>query len=473
MESLITSYGINFQDFCYTLQSLQAVVAGSAALAEYLKQEGIEPGYRPNDLDIFVPGHIQTVIYRDGSRIHLRKPIIKSLNTMTDFLTANGFHQSDKFGDENFQHYYRSNLSKILRVTSFVNQAGKEIQIINIDTFEVVKHISKDFDLSACVTWYNLESGRFQTLNPDCTKRKEMYLIQGGSRDRLSYKDAMRIQKYEERGFTLITRPIMPPCTQGGTRDNRALLSEAKFDDIQVTDIFTLEETTLREHLQASPWNIVIKAGEQYYAFERKALMNYLNTKKFSLPHISELCETPFNQSITKRAYLQLQYGDYSIYELSNAYSVPTYGGRVKSLCHLTCYSVADWVENKDGKACMVPAAPAVPVASLIPAHPADSPMLPPGPPILVRHNSYQPLRAADFDSEGLSASSAARALQPAAAPVPELNELRTNLADVIAVIGADVDEVIAAHAHLIEPGRLEAFQNSVQAAVQELALIN
>ena len=61
MEALITSYGINFQDFqaffntttCPNI-GLRAIVAGSFALHGYLKQEGIHPGFMPNDIDVFM-----------------------------------------------------------------------------------------------------------------------------------------------------------------------------------------------------------------------------------------------------------------------------------------------------------------------------------------------------------------------------------------------------------------------------------
>ena len=54
MEEFITSYGLPFHDFQELLKRINGLVTGSAALAMYLKQEGIDPGFVPNDIDIFI-----------------------------------------------------------------------------------------------------------------------------------------------------------------------------------------------------------------------------------------------------------------------------------------------------------------------------------------------------------------------------------------------------------------------------------
>ncbi|NDB85682.1 MAG: hypothetical protein EB127_23720, partial [Alphaproteobacteria bacterium] len=54
MESLLTSYALPFEGFRTLVTQQNALVAGSTALALYLKQEGIDPGFEPNDLDIWV-----------------------------------------------------------------------------------------------------------------------------------------------------------------------------------------------------------------------------------------------------------------------------------------------------------------------------------------------------------------------------------------------------------------------------------
>ena len=54
MEEFLDSYELPFHAFRTLVTENNALVAGSAALALYLKQEGVDPGFEPNDLDIWV-----------------------------------------------------------------------------------------------------------------------------------------------------------------------------------------------------------------------------------------------------------------------------------------------------------------------------------------------------------------------------------------------------------------------------------
>jgi hypothetical protein len=425
MEPLITSYGIDFLPFQLTVNSLDGLVAGSSALAAYLKQEGIDPGFQPNDLDIFVPGYLEHV--RDArGHIAAGQYVIKSLQTMKNFLSVYGFTENDKFGsiDELNDSYY-SSLAKIQKVTSFTNKGGKEIQVIVIDSNNLINHISKDFDLSCCISWWDSSTNTFKTMDPVTTKRKEMYFVRETDTE-IEEKTKKRAEKYSSRGFKLTEKP----CPFIDSRDPRDSLSHKKFNDIEVTDIFTLDETTIRDYLQETDWNIVLKAGEAYYAFNRKALMDYMKKKTSNIGRIGQVYETPFNQCITLEGYHRLTYADYSIYELKSAYSVPTYGGRVKSLFHLSCYSIKDWIDGKEGGLINVP-----------PQHLAN--------------NGNLTVKRIVRRGEPLPPQPGARA------HLPELNAHRNNLGGPLEV---GIDDILAAHAHLMQPGNLEAFHEAVRA---------
>ncbi len=393
MESLITSYGIDFESFHKTMKSLDGIVAGSSALAAYLKQEGIDPGFVPNDLDIFIEGWIELARDRNGWEI-VGKNMIRSLDKMRNFLAPYGFTENDKFGtlDAPTEGYYAS-LKKILKVTSFTNKDNKEIQVIVIGSPKLLAHITQDFDLSACISWWDAFTNVFRTLDPVATKRKEMYFVRENEASEIEEKTKKRVEKYIARGFKLIEKPC--PFVDG--RDPRDLLSDKKFDDIEVTDIFTLDEAPIRDYLQKSDWNIVLKAGEAHYGFNRKALMDYMSSKTISINRIGKFCETPFNQCISLEGYNQLRYSDYSIYEVKSAYSVEVYH-RPKSLFHLHCYSVKEWIDGSAGGLVEVP-----------PKHLTETPVY----------------------------------LQPG------------NL------IG--IDDILAAHAHLMVPANLEAFHAAMR----------
>jgi hypothetical protein len=273
-----------------------------------------------------------------------------------------------------------------------------------------MKHIESDFDLSACVSYWNSDKNTFQTFDAYHTKRKEIYMMKEPSADpKIQAKDKMRCEKYAARGFKLIEKP----CPFVDMKDTRDQLSHESFEGIDVMDIFTLDEMPIRDYLHRSNWNIVIKSGAAYYAFERKALMDYMNKKCSHIGKIGKVYETPFNQCITLEGYHQLKYADYSIYELKSAYSVPTYGGRVKSLFHLGCYSVKDWIDGKEGGLVQMPPqhlAVATPVVKRI-----------------VRRGE----------------------------PLPPQTGARAYIGDMLEV---GIDDILAAHAHLMVPGNLEAF---------------
>ena len=163
----------------------------------------------------------------------------------------------------------------------------------------------------------------------------------------------------------------------------------------------------------------MLKSGEAYYAFNRKDLMDYMKKKTSNIGRIGQVCETPFNQCITLEGYHQLTYADYSMYELTSAYSVPTYGGRVKSLFHLSCYSVKDWVDGKEGGLVNMP-----------PKHLANN--------------------------GNLTVKRIVRRGEPLP-PQPSI-PIPTQPLEV------SVEDIMAAHAHLLQPGNLEAFHAAILA---------
>lgn len=141
-------------------------------------------------------------------------------------------------------------------------------------------------------------------------------------------------------------------------RDMRLELDSEKFDGVMVYNIFTLEELCIREFLRSSgscsgsgnyrsnEWNIILKAGATYFGFDRDELIQFMSTKKVYLSVLEEdVYETPFNQCITKEAFIHLKYADYTIYELVPAYT-ETVDGTIKSLFNCRCYSVKQWVRG-------------------------------------------------------------------------------------------------------------------------------
>lgn len=397
MNALISSYGISFSEFQRTLRALNGTVAGSAALAAYLKQEGIDPGFEPNDLDIFIPG--------DAAWPRTNRS--NSYNTMSTFLASYGYYRNDKFGVIDNNGYYGS-INRIQKVTSFTNTDGKEIQVIVIDTRKIIDYINYNFDLSGCMTWYCTVTDCFKTRDPELTRRKQIYITHINPTEKERAKTAVRVEKYISRGFKIIPKP----CPYMDRYDSRIELTDKQFDGIEAIDIFTLEEMPIRDFLAKSDWNIILKAGEQHYAFERKSLYDYMSKKNTNLDGnpVGYIYETPFNQCITEDALNQIRYSDFSIYELVPAYSITIGNGRVKSLFHLNCYSTKNWISE----------------------------------PRVITYTKKMPAQ--------LPAISKPK-------PAGAAGVLHTMMPNSIAeLVNVSIDDIIAAHSHLLQPNNLEAF---------------
>jgi len=316
MENITKLYGINFTGFKLHLLSTHALVVGPTALAGYLTQETCDPSFVLSDMDIFIPCGLWSYDKSD-------------LMNIADFLMKAEFIVK-------YQISNNESLAKYVSTVICLTKGDKEINLIAVKCSDVIELITQEFDLSVCISWWDSKTERFNTLNPRLTKRKEMYKLH----NILDSDDI--VQRYICRGFKLVE----PPCPIISIRDIREELTSEKFTGIEVSDILTLEDMPLKDFLNASEWNIIIKAGERYYAFERRTLSNYMKSKRVYInEEIRVIYETPLNQCISYNGLDSLSYADYSIFELVYDRSANTKQG-IKSLFHVYCYSVKQWIEE-------------------------------------------------------------------------------------------------------------------------------
>lgn len=368
MEAFIGSYGIPFKDFNNLINETNALIAGSAALALYLQQEGIEVNYKPNDLDIWV-SYERPCICRSCQKGN-KNPELAFVQ-LSSFLSEYGFKDSKKFSnkpDNNDDLYrYSSTLSFIEKVTSFMNADGQEIQIIQVRSPNLVKYIQHSFDLSCCVTWWDSKDNVFKTHNPLKTKAKQMYHMRDKVYDELDQKELLRYEKYKSRGFTFTD----PPCPFKVIPDNRTFadtsdatkkwtkVSKKSTDDntiiksINAFDIITFDKTPIKEYLARSDWNVIIKSADMYYGFNRKVLKKIISsTRKNTICEVSGFKKSvttyklPFGHRVSEKSLSVLELADYSIYEpiidieasKSNPLSISVY--------KFKCYTVQGWENN-------------------------------------------------------------------------------------------------------------------------------
>jgi hypothetical protein len=112
-------------------------------------------------------------------------------------------------------------------------------------------------------------------------------------------------------------------------------------------DLFAYEDVDSGAFLQDSTWHILIRVGEQFQAFHRTALLDYLKG------HMTEfqgerLYETPFKQTIPHSALAWVEWSDYSIMELVPQYTVQD-GHTVRSVHECFLYTVKQWEERRPG----------------------------------------------------------------------------------------------------------------------------
>jgi hypothetical protein len=319
MESFIESYGLPFHAFREIMAETESLVAGSAALALYLQQEGIDPGFVPGDLDIWVRCTIE-LISRDGSQ---RRPA--AMNSMSLFLIQHGYNLTTKFEPQNNEDY--DQLHNIVTILSFVKQ-DKEIQIIVVNQPDLLLYIQVHFDLSICKTWWDVAENCFKTHLPSSTRRKDMHF----HTDVIGAREEARIQKYRDRGFILAE----VPCHILVAQDMRQ--SVDYLSDTTAFDVIAYEDVNAAEFLRQSSYHILLQMGEQLHAFHRNTLCEYLRAHQTHLHPVGDIVDTPHKLSLVSDILDIIPYSDYSVFVLVHAYDF-----QEKSIYSVRCYSLDDW----------------------------------------------------------------------------------------------------------------------------------
>lgn len=319
METFLTSYGIPFEPFQTLLQTTNSLIAGSAPLALYLQEKGVDPGFVPGDIDIWAEDSEDEV----GNQA-----------LFTDFFLSCGYSMVHAFYPEEYDE-----LRFVTAVISLVNPVGKKIHVILLKVCDVHYYMFEHFDLSPCMTWWNAFSNQFETMWPEETLNKEMHCY----RSRLvGTREAERIEKYISRGFRLVEWP----CASLGLRDLRE--NVAFFADQTAFDLFAYDDVSIVDFLKASSFHVLLRVGEQFYAFHRDILHEYFEQHRSIHPMIGELADTPHKQTIVSEAATLLRFSDYSIAELIFDSDV-FLEDQTKSVHSVRFYTTTGWATGQVG----------------------------------------------------------------------------------------------------------------------------
>jgi hypothetical protein len=340
MESIITSYNIDYEQLRLFIADYNGFIAGSAALAAYFKQENIPVKYEPGDIDIWIPTDEPEFI-----------------QLFQEFIRIYGFTNSHEYDTIRLSHcemvasyggvFDYNDVPSLLSVNSFLNCSEQKVQliIINPENYHSMReYIWDHFDISVCATWWNPCTQVITTIDENNTKKMRMYILNkkniGDGKERVQ----KRLVKYKERGFKYITSQ-----PQVYDSEDPRIFTTNKLSMEVATDIITFEDDiNVQQFLEASHDNIIVKCGTQLYAFNRKYITDYMHKHTGYIINNREsgfTCTTPFNQTILRHDVNYIDYCDYSIYEFVYSHVVH-HGGKSYSICKMNCYTVANWEKD-------------------------------------------------------------------------------------------------------------------------------
>lgn len=337
MNTFLQAYEIPFAKFQDIMMHPSYLMAGSAGLALYLEQNGIDAGYEPNDMDIWVKEGSETVME------HSRYVTRLNGSTLITLLEQNGYITNRVYSAQpDEEASYMAMSKQIKKIMYFKNASGKEVQLIYIQDMDLIDYIRTYFDLSICVTWWNAAANIFDTLYPPMTLKHKMFTINIEGIDQIHYEQ--RLGKYLLRGFSLCSGPPL----YHHNIDERMKLDTSSFQGKTAFDVWAYDEVDCVEYLRESDWHILLKIGDQIQAYHRNDLVQYMKEHTTSVLYLGDICDTPNNQSIMYDACQHFMYSDYSIFELVPSYSLSLIQSfrmtmPLKTIYELRCYSVKNF----------------------------------------------------------------------------------------------------------------------------------
>jgi hypothetical protein len=336
MDAFLLSYGLDPVEAHRLFAETGTIFSGSSALALYLNQEGVEAGFEPNDMDLWL----------DGSHLEGGEANVELL---LDFFVRSRYYMARETRQADV---YMENLTRIHRIITVESHSSpsspfrKTIQLIVVRPMggqSVYDYIANQFDFSACMTWWDAEFNRFHTMYPKMTKAKQMFIRKSFLSSIQVERAKERLEKYLSRGFIVVEEP--PPFWSAP--DERGEEDMVAWEGVKAFDVWSYEEVEATEHLRAGDWMILVGCGGAWYAFDRRPLITYMEEHGGVIARErGVLYDTPYRQTVIYDAWDALAYSDYSIYELVEPEDITVrVKGReeTKTLYGVRAYTVAGW----------------------------------------------------------------------------------------------------------------------------------
>jgi hypothetical protein len=225
---------IDSEGLMEVLKNKRYMVSGSTALYFYLQQIGINPGFTPNDLDIYFLAFnslecqcFKNFFSSECSEDELYYTNDHKPRELNILLEKNNYKEVEN--NSNNLNYLPVIKDYEFYVNDFVNNENKKIQIISISNKsynkncrnhfkverndkiirnrnKILEFIFNSFDLNICMTWFDVHNKIFRTYDELTTNKKVMFIK---NVNYITKKIRTRINKYLDRGFTLIETSVI------------------------------------------------------------------------------------------------------------------------------------------------------------------------------------------------------------------------------------------------------------------------
>ncbi len=337
MEAFISSFGFDATEFREHLAAAHGLVAGSSVLAEFLRAAGQEPGFEPDDMDIWL-------YMPDNDELLMKAKEHPEVQTMAKELQEKLNAENHKRLIEESKVYLahlecgdlaiaRSKLQAITTMSGWNTIAGsfgilrqvayayitqKYFNVVEFVTAHSVSCKDKTGDtqpkeaqyayMNMCDNGFKIDSVKeYKTANG-----KTVQIISVCSDTDMTLKEYIKNNfdlsccmaswdprtntiSHEYPELTLKRHMVSLNCKANTKRAQRIIKykgrgfkhvestflppefsADSKWHSLTCIDIVTFDEPTVADYLSSDQDRVVIKSGEQYYGFERKYIAKYL-----------------------------------------------------------------------------------------------------------------------------------------------------------------------------------------------------
>jgi hypothetical protein len=347
-ESIVSAFHLPPSNLHHLLTTNDTIMAGPAALTGYLQQNG-KIGFDAPRMDIWI----------NGRHPHWMQPLLATQpqlsahHRFTTFLEKNNYINMEKL------HVLLQGEAKPIRdasdgitlILNFCHPLGKVVRLLFtvnecVNPYTIIKRA--EFNIDNC--WYNHNTDDFHAYSPSTILRKQIYACPHDefipSMNSLTQCQHIRLQFYLRVGFILGE----DECKVMEKRDPRDMTNSI-LHGIKAFDVCAYEEVDAVNFLDTSYWNILIKTGDQFQAFDRATLYDYMKNHRSHVTIGDDntiIYDTPHHQSIPRKAIVMFLWSDYSIVELIPCTTIYI-AGQPKSIMNVNFYTVAQWNEGVPG----------------------------------------------------------------------------------------------------------------------------